>query len=312
MPIADLGVDSLQLVMFGGKGGVGKTTAAAATALYLSESYNTLLISTDPAHSIADSFRISIDHRIKSHENIPNLSLYEVDAEQALEAFKKDNDKEIKKLMDTSTSFDQEDIDAFLSLPVPGIDEVMGFKTVVDLIDEAKYEKYVIDTAPTGHALRLLSSPGLFDDWVKVMAQLRWKYRYMVTRFSGKYTPDDADDFLLKMKKTIKKIQNLLRDPAKSKFVAVTIPETMAIEETRRLLSRLEAMQIEVKDIIVNNVLTSEGCQFCMQRKQSQKRYLDEIVSTFSNQKPTIIPLQPSDVSGLDSLRIIRDILFED
>ena len=69
----------------------------------------------------------------------------------------------------------------------------MGFKTIVDLIEEGKFDKYIVDTAPTGHALRLLTLPELLDDWIKVMAKMRWKYRYMVTSFAGKYKPDSAD-----------------------------------------------------------------------------------------------------------------------
>ena len=77
----------------------------------------------------------------------------------------------------------------------------MGFKTIVDLIEEGKFDKYVVDTAPTGHALRLLTLPELLDDWIKVMAKMRWKYRYMVASFAGKYRTDSADDFLIKHEK---------------------------------------------------------------------------------------------------------------
>lgn len=152
----------LKLILFGGKGGVGKTTCAASTALYLAKNFKTLLISTDPAHSVADSLGLKIGDEIKEVKGIKNLSALEISAEKALSMFKIEYDVEIRRLFDTSTYLDQEDMDSILALPIPGIDEVMGFKTIVDLIEKGKFDKYIVDTAPTGHALRLLTLPGFF------------------------------------------------------------------------------------------------------------------------------------------------------
>ena len=188
--------------------------------------------------------------------------------------FKIEYDVEIRRLFDTSTYLDQEDIDSILALPIPGIDEVMGFKTIVDLIEEGKFDKYIVDTAPTGHALRLLTLPELLDDWIKVMAKMRWKYRYMVERFAGRYSPDEADDFLLSMKKTVKRIENLLKDQQRCEFIVITIPESMAILETERLINNLSKYGINVRQLVINNVLESTGCGFCRERKRSRKNIL--------------------------------------
>ena len=204
MALTGLLKPELKLLLFGGKGGVGKTTCATSTALYLAKDFKTLLFSTDPAHSVADSLGLKIGDEIKEVKGIKNLSALEISAEKALSMFKIEYDVEIRRLFDTSTYLDKDDIDSILALPIPGIDEVMGFKTIVDLIEEGKFDKYIVDTAPTGHALRLLTLPELLDDWIKVMAKMRWKYRYMVERFAGRYSPDEADDFLLSMKKTVK------------------------------------------------------------------------------------------------------------
>ena len=199
---------SLKLILFGGKGGVGKTTCASSTGLYLANNNkNTLLISTDPAHSLSDSLGKEMGDGVKQIESVDKLNAIEISAEKALSRFKIEYDVELRRLLDTSTYLDREDIDSILALPIPGIDEVMGFKTIVDLIEEGKFDKYIVDTAPTGHALRLLTFPELLDDWIRVMAKMRWKYRYMVTSFAGKYKPDSADDFLMSMKKTVKKIK---------------------------------------------------------------------------------------------------------
>ncbi len=319
MALTGLKEDALKLILFGGKGGVGKTTCASSAGLYLAkEGFKTLVISTDPAHSLSDSLGQKIGDEIHPVRNVKiskeeskisngvkevsNLSALEVNAQKALSQFKIKYEAQIKKIFDTSTYLDQEDIDSIFALPIPGIDEVMGFKTIVDLIEEAKFDKYIVDTAPTGHALRLLTLPELLDEWIKVLAKMRWKYRYMVESFSGKYNPDEGDDFLVEMKKTVKKIEGLLKDQNKCEFIAVTIPEDMAILETERLINNLNKYGIKVRQLAVNNVLELRDCEFCRERSKAQEEYVKQIRRKFSNLKTTIIPLQPREVKGIESL----------
>ncbi len=301
----------LKLILFGGKGGVGKTTCAASTGLYLSKYFKTLLISTDPAHSLSDSLGQEIGDQIREVRGIKNLHALEVSAEKALANFKIEYEDEIKKILDTSTTLDQEDINSLFALPIPGIDEVMGFKTILDLIEEAGYDKYIVDTAPTGHALRLLTLPDLLDDWVKVLAKMRWKYRYIVERFSGKYNPDEGDDFLLSMKKTVKKIDGLLRDNRRCEFIPVTIPEEMAILETERLVNKLNIYGIKVRQLVINNVLESKECEFCRARSNEQEKYIKRIKEKFSNLIITITPLESKEVKGIESLENFKKRLFD-
>ncbi len=310
MELTGLKEDTLKLILFGGKGGVGKTTCASSTGIYLARDFKTLLISTDPAHSLSDSLGQKIGSEITEIEGIKNLSALEISAEKALSKFKAEYEDDIKKILDTSTYLDQRDIDAFFALPIPGIDEVMGFKTIVDLTDEAKFDKYIVDTAPTGHALRLLTLPDLLDDWIKVLAKMRWKYRYMVEKFSGRYTPDEGDDFLLSMKKTVKRIENLLRDPNRCEFIAVTIPEDMAISETERLINNLSNYGIKVKQLLINNVVESRDCEFCRERSKEQEKYIKQIRKNFTDIKATIILLQPREVKGIESLNNLNRVLF--
>ena len=311
MALTGLEKDGLKLILFGGKGGVGKTTCASSTGLYLAkEGYKVLVVSTDPAHSLSDSLGQKIGDEVKEVKGVKNLSALEVNAQKALSQFKVKYELEIKKIFDTSTYLDQEDIDAFLALPIPGIDEVMGFKTIVDLIDDAKFDKYIVDTAPTGHALRLLALPQLLDEWIKVLAKMRWKYRYMVESFSGKYNPDEGDDFLVEMKKTVKKIEGLLKDRERCEFVAVTIPEDMAILETDRLVNDLNRYGIKVRQLLLNNVLESRDCQFCRERSDAQEEYIKQIRKKFTALKATIIPLQPREVKGLEVLDKFSRSLF--
>jgi len=292
----------LKLILFGGKGGVGKTTCASSTALYLAESFRTLLFSTDPAHSIADSLGQKLGDEPREIKGIENLSALEVNAENALWKFKMEHEGEI--------NLDAEDIDSVFALPIPGMDEVMGFKTMIDLIDEAKFDKYIVDTAPTGHALKLLTSPRLLDDWVKVMAKMRWKYRYMIERFAGKYSPDEGDDFLLTMKKTVKRIESLLRDGSRCEFIAVAIPEDMAVLETERLINSLGKYGIKVRQLVINNVLESDGCEFCREKRKEQDKYINYIRENFNGLKTTIVSSCPHEVKGLKVLADFKNQLF--
>jgi arsenite-transporting ATPase len=310
MGLKGLKETSLKLILFGGKGGVGKTTCACSTALYLAEDFKTLLFSTDPAHSLADSLEQKLNDEPKEVKGVKNLSALEVNAEKALSKFKTEHEDEIKKIVETGTNLDTEDVDSVFGLPIPGMDEVMGFKTMIDLIDQAQFDKYIVDTAPTGHALRLLASPKLLDDWVKVMAKMRWKYRYMVETFAGKYDPDEGDDFLLSMKKTVKRIEDLLRDTNKSEFIAVTIPENMAVLETARLITNLGKYGIKVRQLVINNVLESDGCKFCREKRKEQDRYIDLIRGKFNELKTVNVPLYPHEVKGLKALADFKYQLF--
>ena len=310
MGLKGLKESSLKLILFGGKGGVGKTTCASAAALYLAKDFKTLILSTDPAHSLADSLGQKLGDEPGEIKGIKNLNALEVNAEKALWKFKTEHEDEIKKIVETGTNLDAEDIDSVFALPIPGMDEVMGFKTMIDLIDEASFNKYVVDTAPTGHALRLLTSPRLLDDWVKVMAKMRWKYRYVVETFAGKYTGDEGDDFLLTMKKTVKRIESLLRDPGRSEFIAVTIPEDMAILETQRLINSLGKYGIKVRQLVINNVLESDGCKFCREKRKEQDKYINYIRGKFNGLKATIVSSCPHEIKGLKALADFKNQLF--
>jgi len=310
MALTGLENSDLKLIIFGGKGGVGKTSCAIATALALSENFKTLLISTDPAHSVSDCLEQQIGFKVVKVEGSVNLSAIEVVADEALSGFIREHQTELKKLLETSTNLDNDDIEEMMTLSIPGIDEVMSFKTIIDFMEEGQYDKYVVDTAPTGHALRLISSPRLLDEWIKVAARMRWKYRYMITSFSGSYQPDAVDTFLLGLKKTVKKIENILRDNTKCEFIPVCIPEAMAIKETGRLLLDLGKSEIIPRQIIVNNVMISQECDFCRSRKAGQLPYLQEIRDTFTTLEKVEVPMFALEIKGLEALHKLNFFLF--
>jgi arsenite-transporting ATPase len=303
--------NELKLILFGGKGGVGKTSCAIATAFALSENYKTLLISADPAHSLSDCLEQKIGFKVVKIEGTPSLSAIEVIADDALSEFKTEHLGDLKKLLETSTNLDDQDINEMLTLSIPGIDEVMSFKTIIDFIEKDQYEKYVVDTAPTGHALRLISSPKLLDEWIKVAAKMRWKYRFMVSSFSGSYKQDEVDAFLFSLKKTVKRIESLLRNSTRCEFVPVCIPEAMAIMETQRLLAELGSNGIVPRQIVVNNVMVSDGCEFCKNRRIGQSSYLQQITDIFHNLNKVEVPMFANEIKGIEALKILKNSLFE-
>lgn len=310
MALAGLNNAGLKLVLFGGKGGVGKTSCATATAIGLTRSFKTLLISTDSAHSVSDSLGAKIGNEILPVKGIENLWAIEIAAEEAFNRFKNQHEQELKKLLETSSNLDDEDIGDLLKLTIPGIDEIMSFKSIIDFIDEGNYEKYVIDMAPSGHAMRLIASPALLDQWIKVAAKMRWKYRYMITRFSGKYQPDTTDAMLINLKKTVKKIEMLFRDNTQCEFIPVCIPEAMAVSETGRLIDDLKRFKIEVKQLVINNVMESEGCSFCRERKLGQQKHLERLKSSYPDFNVVVVPLFSQEINGLKNLEKLKEILF--
>ncbi len=311
MALEGLDNDKLKLIIFGGKGGVGKTSCAIASALAMAENYKTLLISTDPAHSLADCLEQPIGFHEVLIVGAPGLTAIEVVAEEALSVFKKAHSSELKKLFDTSTNFDTDDINELMSLSLPGIDEIMSFKTIIDFIEEGRYEKYIVDTAPTGHALRLIASPKLLDQWIKVAARMRWKYRYIISSFAGSYTEDEVDAFLLGLKKTVKRIENLLSNKERCEFIPVCIPESMAITESVRLLADLKTSGVIAHQLIVNNVMTSEDSDFCRKRKAGQLPYLLQVKEVFPGFNKVEVPMFPTEIKGLETLNQLKNYLFK-
>ena len=256
-----LGNQELKLILFGGKGGTGKTTSAAASAIHLARTNpdkRILLVSTDPAHSLGDSFDFRIGSQITPIKDAPGLSALEIDASELLVDFKEKHGNAIKKLADRGTYFDQQDIADFFCLSLPGLDELMAIIKVADVLRANDYDLIILDTAPTGHTMRLLDLPEQMLKWIQVLDLMQDKHRYLSKQFLGVYIKDDADEFLDIMSEDVKKVRALLLNSVATEFVPVTIPETLSINETERLVVFLKNHGIPVKNIIVNRVIPGE------------------------------------------------------
>ena len=307
-------------LFFGGKGGVGKTTAATATALFLlnqlKRNESILLFSTDPAHSLSDSLDVKIGNRLVEVKQLRGARFfaYEMDASLALERFRAAHGKVLVEIAERGTLLDEDDINELLSLSLPGLDEVMSLFELSELDREGKYAHIVVDTAPSGHTTRLLRLPEVFDRMVKALDLMGEKHRYMVAHFARRrVVADEVDVFLSDLSKRIEAVRKLLHDQEQTSFTLVTIPEAMSVLETQRYLELLAEQGVPVKDLIVNRVEQEHGaCEYCRARVRTQGPWIKQITSTFRNLRIHYLPLQQKEVRGIDDLKRIGKLIWAD
>jgi len=287
---------ALSLLCFGGKGGVGKTTSAAATALYLANKNpekRIMIASIDPAHSLADS--------LKDTNNVKNLTVWEIDASASFRKFTERYTDTLKKIMDRGSFLDEADVCELLSISLPGIDEVMGIIELVDLIESNAYDVIVLDTAPTGHAIKFLQMPHLIRQWVHALDLMMEKHRYLSKLYLRRYQPDDADAFIEAFTKSAEKIECALQNKS-CEFVPVMIPEALSVNETKRFLSVLKRRKIPVNNIIINRIYPTDNCTFCNGQYVIQSGYINEIKRCFEGYNFLLMPLYQSEVHGKEAL----------
>jgi arsenite-transporting ATPase len=294
--LADQGI---RLLLFGGKGGVGKTSCATATALQLardSPATAFLLVSTDPAHSVMDSLAGSMPP--------PNLQVTELDAPACLAAFKGQHGPKLYAIASRGTFLDHDDISRFLDLSLPGLDELMASLEIAGWVAAQRYQTIVVDTAPTGHTLRLLAMPALLRHWLGALDALLAKHRYMRQLFSGAVNRDEIDSFLEELAGSVKQMEDLLRDSRQSRFVPVMLAEEMSLRETRSLLAELKRAQVAVTDIVVNRLWPENECPVCADGRVQQSRILSEVFRShdLSPYAWWGVPLYEKEVCGAESL----------
>ncbi|HEX5873330.1 MAG TPA: ArsA family ATPase, partial [Pyrinomonadaceae bacterium] len=306
-------------LFFGGKGGVGKTTAASATAVFLlsklKRNESILLFSTDPAHSLSDSLDVKIGNRLVEVKQSRGARLfaYEMDASLALERFRTAHGKVLAEIAERGTLLDREDINELLSLSLPGLDEVMSLFELSELDREGKYAHIVVDTAPSGHTSRLLRLPEVFDRMVKALDLMGDKHRYMVAHFARRrIVADEVDIFLRDLSQRIESVRKLLHDQEQTRFALVTIPEAMSVRETERYLELLREQGVPVRDLIINRVEREhDDCAYCRARVQTQQPWLKQIRKSFRDLEQHDVPLMAKEVRGLEDLKKIGKLIWE-
>ncbi|MBL8139374.1 MAG: ArsA family ATPase [Acidobacteria bacterium] len=295
-----------EVLFFGGKGGVGKTTCAAAMALAASRAgRKVLLVSTDPAHSTSDIFERPIG--ADPTELLPNLWGLEIDAATESARYVREVKDRVRDLFGHAIlkeAYKQID----LAASMPGAEEVALFDRMGGLIrgEDARFNLVIFDTAPTGHTLRLVKMPELMDAWIRALTRSR---RAML----GVEGDDKNDPILVSLKDRFDRLQGLrarLMSGRTSAFVLVLIPERLPIEETARALTQLDETGVKVGGLVVNRVLPRETADaFLAARRAQEQIYLDEIAARFADRPRVYLPQFRRDVYGLASLGPVADAL---
>jgi arsenite-transporting ATPase len=294
-----------QVVFFGGKGGVGKTTVAAATALRLARvtpSRTVLLLSMDPAHSLSDVFNATVGDRAAAVPGAPtNLQVRELDAPAVLAARRTDLEAALNEIAeavgaDRSAIGGGRGVSELMDLAPPGVDELFGILEVADLLNRssqgrtagtlaqtapasgsrrlqpARYDTIIIDTAPTGHALRLLEMPDAAREWVQVLLRVLLKYRTLVR-------PGQLAAELVTLSRSIRALQALLHDPAAARFIVVTRAGVVPRVETERLIGRLRRLRLAVPAVVINAMtLWPQKCSWCRAIAASERRERSRLI----------------------------------
>jgi len=328
-----LPLESRSIVFVGGKGGVGKSTTAAALALRMAESGDrVLLVSTDPAHSLGDLFGVEIGDR--EREIAPRLHALEIDPDREVERY-------LARVKATMRAFVQpamySEVERQMELTrhSPGAEEAALMDRMAVLMDEGRqrYDRVIFDTAPTGHTLRLLALPEIMAAWTEGLLRSRERsdsFGKAVQRLRKREERtgdelswfDDVDDaprderaarirqVLLDRRRTFSRARRLLLDAEVTAFVLVLIPEKLPILESGKALEALERHRVPVAGMVVNRVLPEGPLgDFLESRRAQEAEYLAMVDRRFAGLVRVRVPLLSRDVQGLESLREVARYL---
>jgi arsenite-transporting ATPase len=325
--------DTAEYVLYGGKGGVGKTTMAAATALAsANDGTATLVVSTDPAHSLSDTLEFDVPSRpAKVREDSP-LWAVEIDPDDALQQagmFGQDGGFAggLDQLLGGAGGADGD------GAMMPGADEAAAVQLLLEYMDDERFDRVVVDTAPTGHTLRLLELPEVLDSMVGRMMQLRDRFGGMMDGLTGMFGGDDEDEQaglgnLDAVEERVERLRDVLTDPARTEFRVVLVPEEMSVLEAQRLTDRLDEFGVPVGTVVVNRVMepladaadvpgdafvapNHEDCEFCARRWDVQQAALADAQELFRNYDVARVPLLADEVRGERPLRVVAACLDE-
>jgi len=325
-------VDAPEYVLYGGKGGVGKTTMAAATGIASAASgVETLVISTDPAHSLADTF--DADLHADPTRIDPGIPVYaaEIDPDAAMaETGLFDEDGALGGIGDLlGDAMPDDDID-FDGTSMPGADEAAAVQQLLRFLDDDRFDRVIVDTAPTGHTLRLLELPDAMDSMVGRVLSIKERLSGMMESVAAMFGGDEPDesDFedLRALSDRIERLRSTLRDPSQTDFRIVMVPEEMSVTESRRLKARLEEFGIPVGTVVVNRVMEPlsdvapevdadfvapnlETCAFCQRRWKVQQGALESASELFRGHAVKRVPLFADEVHGFGMLRAVAACL---
>jgi arsenite/tail-anchored protein-transporting ATPase len=307
-------------IMFGGKGGLGKTTFSAATAYWLAQQGKKVLVfSVDPQASLSDIFQQDIFGK-GPVKIIENLWAQEIDADQHIKAYQ----NEIRQKILDMYGFDQvpDEIEQYIQAASaePAMEESAIFDAVVDIVVQGNYDYYIYDLVPLGHALYYLSMAKVYDEWINKITKLREEmreYEEMVSRL--KREKETEEDQILKellyIRGRINASSKILTDKEKTGFFFVIIPEEMILVDTAKAAELFAKFDVPIMGYVVNRVVPRELLgqnipSYLKNRIEMQDKYLKQIDDTFGKQVASRVPELERDVTGLEMIKKLSEIMY--
>ncbi len=290
------------IIMFAGKGGVGKTTCAAAAALhYASLGEQTLAISTDATPSLSHIFEIKDNKkpaRVKE-----SLYINELGAEEVKEMWDNKFGSDVYGVFSSFVSIDYADFVEFMTSILPGLSDEFMVDYIRELHMKGEYETVVWDTAPLGQTLALLETPTLLGKHLRMAPRIYSKLKF------SQMSREPILDILKRWEKLSADNMDFLRNGVR--FTMVTIPEALAVEQLEGTFKELNEYDLEVKQLVINNVVKEENSDFMLTKAKQQKNYLEAIYDRYSDLEIVELPMFPYELKGLDRLKEVERILFD-
>ncbi|MCL2143614.1 MAG: ArsA family ATPase, partial [Methanomassiliicoccaceae archaeon] len=304
----------MRIIIYTGKGGVGKTSVSAATARKLASlGYRTLVMSTDAAHSLSDSLDVQIGGAVKTISK--NLDALEVDIVYEMETKWKDIEEYVKLFM---VSQGMDELSAKEMAILPGMELIAALFHVLEYENNGSYDVIVMDTAPTAETLRLLSFPDVSQWYMTRLYGLFKKLiglaRFTVGRFLDFPLPTKAVlNSLEDMNVRMAKVRTLLQDPSRSSIRMVVNPERMVINETKRAYSYICLYGMTVECLIINRMLPEDaGTGYFAEKLKEQKMYEEMIHHAFDPMRMFSAYLMPTEMMGPEKLDVLAEMIFGD
>ena len=296
-----MGADEKPVIMFGGKGGVGKTTCAAATALgYAGLQVNTLVISTDPTPSLADIFEVrGTEKPIRISDN---LHLAELGIDEVKDLWHQRFGREVYEVFSSMVSIEYDEFVDFITSILPGLQEEFMVDYIRDLVDEARYEKIIWDTAPLGQTMHLLNMPGMMLEHLKPAPRIY--SRLKLGGISRRPILKILEEWSVLSQLDIR----FLCD--KVEYKLVTIPEALAVAQINGIIAEFSRHGFGFSEVIVNNVIMSPDSEFLKSKSDQQQAYIERIQRLCAGRKIRKLPLFQYEIMGIDRLREIAARLF--
>jgi arsenite-transporting ATPase len=248
---------SRRVLLFGGKGGVGKTTISVAAALHFAEKKPTILFTTDPASNLADLFTATGDRRPAT------LTIEALDAASLYKRFLEENLANFLELGDRGTYLDKDELRRLFELSIPGVDELMAWMRIGELAEENADAMLIVDTAPTGHTLRMLGAADHFRQLAHALDAMQAKHRMLVQQLTRRNVRDALDEFLDSFANEAKRRREVLTDAARTAFVPVALSEPWVVEQTKRLIAEVRSDGIDVPFVVLNRTAPDCDCERC-------------------------------------------------